>query len=422
MISKSFRRLWQHFLNDNLFRNSIYLMVTTGVMGAFGFFFWIICTHIFTPDEIGVGTILISAMTLISSVSLLGFNSTFVRFLPNSKNRDDEINTGSILVLIAAAIMAAAYICLIPYLTPTLGILYKNIWYSIGFVVMVALASINSLTDSIFIAYRSAQYNLLTDGIITSGSKLFLPFVFVGFGAYGVFAASGLAASIGMAGSVLFLVFRFDYRPQLKITLETLKKVFHYSFANYVANLLSIVPTLILPIIVINHLGAAAAGYYYLAFMVINLLYSVSGSVSQSLFAEGSYAEDLLHALTRRSVTILLSIMIPAAFILAVFGPLVLEVFGKSYSAGGAGVIIILAITAPAVAAFNLGSVLLRIRHQMYSLVFINIVYALVICGLALHWIDRGLVWVAIAWAVGNVVAAVLAFLSIFFFSSKQSN
>jgi O-antigen/teichoic acid export membrane protein len=208
----------------------------------------------------------------------------------------------------------------------------------------------------------------------------------------------------------------------LKITLETLKKVFHYSFANYVANLLSIVPTLILPIIVINHLGAAAAGYYYLAFMVINLLYSVSGSVSQSLFAEGSYAEDLLHALTRRSVTILLSIMIPAAFILAVFGPLVLEVFGKSYSAGGAGVIIILAITAPAVAAFNLGSVLLRIRHQMYSLVFINIVYALVICGLALHWIDRGLVWVAIAWAVGNVVAAVLAFLSIFFFSSKQSN
>src|ERR1019366_5408175 len=105
MILGSIRRLWQHFLNDNLFRNSIYLMLNTAIQAAFGFFFWLIATHIFTPADIGVGTTLISAMMLISFVSLLGFNSTFVRILPNSNNRNNEINTGSILVISAAAII-----------------------------------------------------------------------------------------------------------------------------------------------------------------------------------------------------------------------------------------------------------------------------------------------------------------------------
>ena len=148
--------------------------------------------------------------------------------------------------------------------------------------------------------------------------------------------------------------------------------------------------------------------------MIINLLYTVSTSVSQSLFAEGSYREHLLRGLVKRSVTILLALMVPAVIILAVFGPLVLEFFGKSYSAGGASVIVILALTAPAVAAFSLASVLLRIRQQVYSLVVINAAYALVISGLAMYWIHKGLTWVAVAWAVGNIVAALLAFGAIY--------
>jgi len=421
MVAESARKLWLHFLDDSLFRNSIYLMLSTGVMGVFGFFFWIICTHIFTPDQIGLGTTLISAMTLISFISLLGFNTTFVRFLPNSKNRNEEINTGLTLVMGAAAVIAALYIVLIPYITPKLAIVHHNIWYSLGFVVIVALASLNSLTDSIFIAYRSTQYNLITDGFIISSTKLMLPVLFAALGAYGVFAASGLAVCIGMIASILFLFFKFGYRPRFKINTETLKEVFHYSFANYAANLINIIPTLILPIIIIDHLGAAAAGYYYLAFMIINLLYTVSGSVSQSLFAEGSYAESVLRNLIKRSTVILVAIMVPAGVVLAVCGPLVLEFLGKSYRAGGSSVIVILALAAPAVAAYNLGGVLLRIRHQMYSLLAINTIYTLVISGMTLYWVDKGLAWVAIAWTVGNLVAAVFAFLALFLYRGNAT-
>jgi O-antigen/teichoic acid export membrane protein len=414
MIKRSIVRVWQHFVTDNLFRNSIYLMLNTGIQAALGFLFWLIAAHIFTSDQIGVGTALISAMTLISFVSLLGFNSTFVRVLPNSKNRNEEINTGSILVISTAAILAIFYIWLIPYITPSLAIVHANFWYMAGFVVMVALASINALTDSIFIAYRAAQYNLITDGLFTSGSKILLPFIFLGLGAYGVFASAGLAASIGMVASITFLVVKFGYRPEWKINKVALKNVFSYLSANYVANLVNIIPTLILPIIILDHLGATAAANYYLAFAVINLLYAVSISVSQSLFAEGSYGEDTLRDLLKHAAIILGAIMIPAAAILGGFGPFILGFFGKSYSEGGARTIVILAIASPLVAAYNIGNTLLKIRRQIRGLITVNVAYALTVSGLAILLINKGLTWVALAWTAGNFIAAALAFLFIF--------
>jgi O-antigen/teichoic acid export membrane protein len=421
MIIEPIRRLWRHFLANNLFRNSIYLMLNTGIQAALGFFFWLITTHIFTPDQVGVGTALISAMTLISFISLLGFNTTFVRILPNSKNRNDEINTGSILVIGAAAVIAIGYIWLIPTLAPSLAIVHANFWYAVGFVAMVALASVNSLTDSIFIAYRAAQYVLITDAFFTSGSKLLLPLLFVGLGAYGVFASAGFATSIGMIASILYLVFKFGYKPEWKISKATLKKVFSFSSANYIANLVNIAPTLILPIIVLDHLGAATAANYYLSFAVMNLLYAISTSVSQSLFAEGSYDEGKLRELLKHAAIILGIIMIPATVILGGLGPFILGLFGKSYSVGGAHIIIILALASPLVAAYDIGSAVLKIRHQIYSLITVNVVFAVAVSGLAILWINKGLIWVACAWTAGNFAAALLSFMFIFLYRRQAT-
>lgn len=415
------QKIWLHFLSDNLFRNSVYLMMTTGVMGMFGIAFWFVSTHVFSPDQIGLGTTIVSSMSLISLVSLLGFNTTFVRFLPTSKNRNEDINTGSLLVIIASTILSIVYILCIPFFSPKLAIIHDNTWYAIGFVILTILASVNTLTDSIFIAYRSAQYNLITDGFIISTAKLFLPFVFVGLGAYGVFAASGFATSIGMIASVAFLFYKFDYRPKLAIHMPTLQKVLRYSSSNYIASLISMFPTFIVPIIIINHLGAEPAAYYYMAFMLMNMLYSISGSVTQSLFAEGSHDAKKLHDLLKRSLVILATIMVPAGIVAALFGPLVLQFFGKSYGAGGSNVIIILALAAPAVAAANFGNILMKIRHQLNSLMATNIIHAATISGLALLWVDRGIEWVAIAWAVGHLVTALTSFTFIFLYRGQPT-
>jgi O-antigen/teichoic acid export membrane protein len=415
------RRLYSHFQNDNLFRNSIYLMMSTLVMAVFGFVFWLISARIFTPAQIGVATGLISAMSLISYVSLLGFNNTFIRILPNAKNRNNIINTGLLLSISVAVIVATGYILIIPHIVPQLAIVRKNFWYSFAFIVMVALAAINLLTDSIFIAYRQAKYNLLIDGGIQGGIKMFSPFIFVAFGAYGVFASAGIASAAGMIASIIFLIVKFNYKPELKIHKQTFRDVFKYSFANYIANILNIAPTLVLPLVVIDKLGSANAGYYYLAFMVANLLYAVAYSMSQSLFAEGSYGENALEDLVKRSTIVILLIMIPAGILLALLGPFILHFFGKSYGIAASNVIVAFALASPAVAAYSIGNTLLRLTKQVYPVIVVNAIYFLTISALAIVWVHRGLVWVAVAWMIGNTAAAVAAFIAISYSKRKNS-
>src|ERR1700739_369629 len=63
------------FREDSLFQNSVYLITSTVAMSLFGFAFWIITTRLYSPEEIGFATALISATTLLSTFSLFGFNT-----------------------------------------------------------------------------------------------------------------------------------------------------------------------------------------------------------------------------------------------------------------------------------------------------------------------------------------------------------
>lgn len=403
MLLEKIRGLHQ----DDLFRNSFYLMLNTGVMALFGFVFWIINARIFTPDQVGIATSLISAMTLISFASALGFDITFVRVLPGSKKRSEVINTGLLLSLVAAITLSIVYIAVIPHITPQLSVVSQSLIHSIIFILLVASAAINILTDSIFVAFRAAKYNLFIDGFLMGIAKLSLPFLFFGFGAYGLFSASGLAYSLALITSIIFLVAHFGYQPKFRIDIPTLRSVFKYSTSNYIAGLLNTAPTLFLPLIIIEHLGTASAGYYYLAFVVANILYSVAYAVSQSLLAEGSFSSIPLRALLKRSSIIICAIMIPASIIMAFASPYVLQLFGKSYAAEASQLILVFAIASPAVAMYALTNSTLRITDTLRGVIFTNAILAITTIGLTMLWIEKGIVWAGISWMLGNLAAAV---------------
>ena len=402
------------FYADHLFRNTLYLMLNTGVQAALGFVFWIICARLFLPADIGIATSLISVMTLIAYVSLLGFNGTFIRFLPTSPNRNKEINTGFWLTLGATIAFGSIFVELIRYLAPRLEIVHQSFFYAIGFVVLTAMTTINQLTDSIFIALRSAKYSFITDAGVMGVMKIVLIFLFIGFGAYGIFMAAGSAAALATLASIFFLIYRFGYVPNLSIDRATVQKVSGYSSSIYFASLFTAAPPLILPLIVLDRLGPAAAAYYYLTYAVAGLLYAAMFTIVQSFFVEGSYEEVELVKLARRAFGILAAITIPAATVLGIFGPFLLRVFGKAYIDGGAETLILFAVAAPAVAMCSFANTILYLRKQVVAVVFVNLTYFLSICGLALAWTGYGLPWVATAWIVGNLIAAAAAFFAIF--------
>jgi O-antigen/teichoic acid export membrane protein len=380
----------------------------------------LIAAHLYTPYEVGLAATLISSMSFIAYLSLLGFNSTFIRFLPKSLSRDEQIDTGLALVALAAVVVGGLFVLGAPHFAPKLGLLHHPL-YGLGFIVLCIGASINLVTDSIFIAYRSAGYNLLIDGFIGSSSQLVLVAGLIGLGAYGIYAAQGSASAVAMIMSIFFLIRRFNYQPAFKIRRNIIAKVRRYSLGNYAGNIFSILPTILVPIIILNKLGSASAGYFYLAFMMANMLFTIAYAVAQSLFAEGSYEEQQLWPLVKRATILLAALIIPASIGLAVAGPYILNIFGRTYGQHSHQVIIILAAAGPFTAACAVGTVALRITKRIKSIVMINLSYAFIICGLALVWASKGLAWVGAAWLIGQALCAFLIFGLLIWHHRRQS-
>ena len=139
MISKFYKLL----ANESLLRNSIYLMLSTGVTAVFGFFFWIINAHLFSAEQVGIAATLISIITLISSFSILGLENGLIRYLPTSKRKNKKINTSFALVALMSILISVIYLIFLKTFSPKLLIIRENIIFSLLFIIFATLSSLN---------------------------------------------------------------------------------------------------------------------------------------------------------------------------------------------------------------------------------------------------------------------------------------
>ncbi len=398
--------------SDHMVRNSLYLILSSGLQAAFGFAFWIIAARLFSTTDVGIASSLISATTVISFIALLGLNSTFVRYLPTAHDRDALITVGLLLVVVCGAGVGLLYVLATPILAPRLAFILHRPALTIGFILMAVATVVNLLTDSVFIASRKAGFNALIDGVVGGTAKLLFVLMLAGTGAYGLFCASaGGIAAAGLA-SLTLMVIVLDWRPAVRIPFQTIRPLLRFSFVNYVGNGLNLLPVLIVPLIVLDRLGASAAAYYFISFQIATLLYSAAFAVEQNFLAEGSQADVNWRKLRKRSRRVLMALCLPPCLALIVAAHWVLLVFGVKYSQHGTLTLILLAVGAIPIAANNWCLAVLRLAGRLRAIVLSSAVYAGAICGLAWVLAPHGLAALSAAWPIGSFLGATVAGLS----------
>ncbi len=185
-----------------------------------------------------------------------------------------------------------------------------------------------------------------------------------------------------------------------------------FSAASYLANSLNLLPTLVLPLIVLDRLGPSAAAYYFVAFQISTLLYSAAYAVEQAFLAEGGQVAGQLSApLLRRSLRVLMALCLPACALIMLAAPGLLLAFGAAYRQHGTLPLIVLAAAAPALAMNNWLQALLRLLGRLRALMLSAAVQAIAICGLAWILAPHGTTAVAAAWPacglIGTAASAV---------------
>jgi O-antigen/teichoic acid export membrane protein len=398
---------------NNLLKAAINLIISAGVSALFGFIFWTVVARSFHSETIGLATTILSMSMLISLLGLAGFDTLFVKFLPKSKHRNAEINNGLLIAGGVTAILAVVFCFVVPVLSPKISFIDDNIWNILAFIVVSVLTTWNTLTNAVLVAYRKTSYVVFIN-ISFSAVKMVLPFLFSKGGPMTLFIFTGVAQLVNVILSIAALINYCDYKPSRKLHFDKLKDFRRYGSAAYASSIINLLPDSALPLIVINVLGATSAAYFYIAFTVANLLYTIVFSTNQALLAEASHHEDALIKHVKRGLLIGGGILIPVSAVIIIFSPFILSLFGKGYQDGAVGILRILCASGVAVMLYSVLSFIFKHTKNLKGMLFMTATNGIAIIGLAIPFAKwYGLTGIGWAWLIGTCLAVVVGICSV---------
>lgn len=410
---------------DPLYLNSIFMMASTLIVSASGFVFWLIAAHLYNDTQVGLATALISVVTFIMNLSILGLNYSIIRFLPKLRKSADQqqlLSNSFVVIAVASTLCAALFLGGLAIFSPKLLFVREQPLAMLAFIFFTIAVSLDFMTESIFLALRSGKYIFLKNVLVSIG-KMILPLFFVPFGAIGIFVAWAAALSSALLVSFYILRRTFQFRFVASFVKSKLPQMVSFSFINFVVGLLGIAPPLIIPLIITNTLNPAMTAYFYVAFMIANLLYTIPYATTQSLFAEGSHDEkNFLHSI-KKAFRLIGGLLIPSILVLVFFGGFVLSIFGKSYSSEGMQFLQILAFAGIPVSINYIGLTFLNVKQKMKALLVINAIGTTAIIVLSYVLREYALTGIGLAWLIGHLIKNVLyiGYIARFFYSQKKS-
>ncbi|HBV98558.1 MAG: hypothetical protein JL50_20980 [Peptococcaceae bacterium BICA1-7] len=398
-----------------LYSNAFYLICNNMTASLLGFIFWNVMARCFTTAEVGVGSALVAASTLIAGFANLGMGIGLIRYLPESGMKPERLmNTAFSLVCVTAAGGSLIYIAGLQHWSSALCFIRQDFFLCLMFVTFSVVASLSVLTDQSLIAGRSAHYVLIKNTVI---SLLKLPaalLVFAGLKGYGIFAGVGASTAFGLLLSwrrFLPAVYR-GYSPRPQMSADVLKKVFPYSFGNYLAGLFNTLPGLIYPLMVLSALGPEKNAYFFVSWMMTMVIWLIPGGLAQSFLAEGSNNRLNKGGSVYRALAWSFAICVPAAVAMMLLGGWFLKFFGPGYAESGAPVVRYLSLsTIPQcvnVMFFTVNQLEKKVHLLVAQALFISTVSLILGWGL----MERsGLPGIGVAYLTAQALTAFLVFI-----------
>lgn len=381
--------------------------MTNAVASGTGFLFWILVARKYSTDQIGLATSLYSLSNLISSLSLLGFNTGIMRHLPAMEKKNETINSVIIIITLVAIFGSLSVLWGMPFFAKPLLFVRNNNLYSFLFIFFTVLTALNLLSEALFLSFRAALH-ILIKVIIQNAAKLFLPFFLISLGAFGIFLATSVGTLFAIIYASIIMASYFSVSYAVRIHGSSVKKIAYISLGSYFSGLASIIPSYILPILITSTVSASDAAYYYIVATTVNILFIIPQVITQNLLVESAYNEKEIEIHTRKASRMIALILIPAVVAMVFFGNYILIVFGKQYSTQGIALLQILAISTLISSANYIIGTFLTIYHHVKMLVGINTISAAVILGSSYLLLHNGIIGIGYATIITQLILLVL--------------
>jgi O-antigen/teichoic acid export membrane protein len=398
------------FWSVSLYRNAAYLIIGNGIAALLGFVYWGVAARFYTVEEVGLASAAIAAMGMLGSLSTLGLNLGMIRFLPMAGDRRERIINPSLTISALASIaMGVVFILGLNLWSPRL-LSIKHDWvYFFLFVVFAVATAGNLIADNVFVAYRRANLTTVRNTVFNSLKLLLVALLARSMGSYGILVSWGVGLVFSLlVGLVIFLPgIHRGYFPLPSFKWVELGGLVRYSLVNNASVLLGSIPVWVLPLVVLDRLGAEANAYFYICWTIGTALAMVPLSVATSLFAEGSNDQDALIFKAIRTLCLVTIVQVPIAAVMIMFGHRILHLFGANYSANGTLVLTILVLALFPIAVNQLYFSVIRVqdkRKELMVLAGLITAATLIFCTALLPIL--GILGAGLGWLAGQTIVA----------------
>jgi len=405
------------YFQNPLFKNSYYILFNSILTASLGFIFWIIVSRLYSTVNIGYSVALISLIGIVTQIARFGVDVSIIRFFNYVNDATKLINTCFSFIGLSTLIIGIIFLFFIKIFIIKLDVVIDSYVYILGFLFFSLGSGLLLIQTNIFIASRNSKY-LLYQSIIASGMSILLAIIFSLFlMPIGVFYSWGLSMFFAFLVCLIIFLKKIipDYKPLFRIQWGLMKEIFPYSFGNYFVNLISALPPLLFPLIIVAYLMPEDSAYFYISFSIANIMFMIPGAISTSLFAEGSHNEKSFGINIKNAIKNTYFLLIPTIILVILFGNQILLLFGKNYSVNGHVLLSLLAISSLFLSLNSFYYTYLRIQFkikELLSLTIFSSISILIISLILLYFFSIGISSVGLAYIIVNLIIAMYVVIS----------
>lgn len=370
-------------------RRVLALMTDTGANAVLGIVFWAAAARLYSPDQVGRASALITAATLLSTLAQLNLGNVYARFLgPAGRRQRPMVLAGYAGVVLLALLLGVGYAVLGPG-----DVLFADVLERWLFPAAVAVLAIFVLQDMILISLDRAMWVPVENiawGLAKLGLLVGVATVQPVHGIVLSWIVPSLAALLAV--SAYLCLRRWPSGPPAR--LPGRRELTSAVGGEYVIGLVSTAVPLALPLLVVHQLGLAANAYFSVPWLFASSLSLLMWNVASILLVEASSRPAHLAALLRRALRMALAVGVLGGVGLWTVGPLLLSVLGPAYAENSVWLLRFTALAAPAVAIVVVWTTAARSQGWLRAVLGLQLGIGVSLLGLATVLLHR---WEAVA-------------------------
>lgn len=379
----------------SLYKNSLFIGASRILSASIGLIFWQVATRYYDPGMVGTAIALISSLGLVVTLSRLGFDFSLIRFMPE-KDKNAVFSTCLTMTAFSSIIFSLMYLASIGLISPSISFIRD---FAPIFIVFALFSSILLTTGNTFLSFKKGEYYLAQNVLDALRIPALIPLSV--FGAMGIFLSSGISVFLCslVAGFFIFNAVKLKY----EFSRDFLRETSRLSTTSYISDLLLEIPSLLLPLLILNLLGAEEVAKYYIAIAIGNIILLVPVSVSLSFFVEGSHGSNMKQEFFK-ALLLIYALLLPAVAFIYLFGGFILQSFGMVYS-HSVDLLRIYAITSFLIVIHLMFIPVLNVRLMVERNIQLSLLRFVTLIGLSYFFVMKfGLIGVGYAWMVSYAI------------------